>query len=179
VCDGGVVSRLWSDEMLETIRAQYRLDRDGLHGFPHWVRVRENGLRLAVITGADTAVVELFALLHDSRRRNDSWDPGHGARAAEFVEALNGSHFDLSATQLELLKVACALHSGGLVEGDITVQTCWDADRLDLGRIGVRPRLALFCTDAARRPDILDWAWLRSTSEPGDPEISDWILPRT
>ena len=25
-------------------------------------------------------------------------------------------------------------------EGDLTVRTCWDADRLDLGRVGIRPR---------------------------------------
>jgi uncharacterized protein len=166
---GGEGSRQWSRELIDAIRAQYRLDWNGLHGFPHWVRVRENGLRLAEITGADPAVVELFALFHDSRRHNDGWDPGHGARAAEFVETLNGNHFDLSVPRLELLKVACTLHSDGLVEGDITVQTCWDADRLDLGRIGTLPRPRLLCTEAARRPEILDWAWLRSTAEPGDP----------
>jgi len=171
VRDGEAVLRLWSDGLLDLIRRDYRLDWDGLHGFPHWVRVRENGLRLAAMTGADPVVVELFALLHDSRRRNDAWDPRHGARAAESVEALNGSYFDLSAPQLELLKIACAFHSDGLTKGDVTVRACWDADRLDLGRIGTRPRLELFCTDAARQPEILDWAWLRSISGPGD---SSW-----
>lgn len=32
---------------------------------------------------------------------------------------------------------ALAYHSDGYTEGDITVQVCWDADRLDLGRVGI------------------------------------------
>jgi uncharacterized protein len=162
----GRMPALWSERLLETAREQYRLDWDGVHGYPHWVRVRENGLRLAGMTGADPTVVELFALLHDSRRHNDAWDPKHGPRAAEFVESLNGSCFSLSEAQTELLKVACALHADGLIEGDVTVQTCWDADRLDLGRIWTRPDPARLCTDAARQPEIIEWAWLRSHPDP-------------
>ena len=44
----------------------------------------------------------------------------------------------------------------GATTGDITVQTCWDADRLDLGRVGVYPEPARLCTDAARR--LIKWA---------------------
>ena len=28
---------------------------------------------------------------------------------------------------------------GGAVDVDPTVQTCWDADRLDFGRVGIKP----------------------------------------
>jgi uncharacterized protein len=166
VDDDGGIAKLWSERLVEAVREQYRLDWDGVHGYPHWVRVRENGLRLAAMTGADPAVVELFALLHDSRRHNDAWDPKHGPRAAAFVDSLNGDHFSLSEAQTELLKVACALHADGLTEGDVTVRTCWDADRLDLGRIWTRPDPARLCTDAARQPEIIEWAWLRSHSDP-------------
>ncbi len=151
-----------SGELLETIRKQYRLAWLGVHGHAHWVRVRQNGARLVGMTGADPVVVELFALLHDSRRANDDLDPWHGVRAASFAEELNGSCFTLSAPRLELLKHACALHTQGLVLADPTVQVCWDADRLDLGRIGIRPDLELLCTDAAKNPKILEWAWRRS-----------------
>ena len=30
-------------------------------------------------------------------------------------------------------------HSDGAVDSDPTIQTCWDADRLDLGRVGIKP----------------------------------------
>jgi uncharacterized protein len=40
----------------------------------------------------------------------------------------------------------------------VTIQTCWDADRLDLGRVGVTPHPSRLCTEVARRPEILEWA---------------------
>ena len=61
--------------VIAAVRAQYRLDWDGIHGLAHWERVRENGLRLAGITGARTDVVELFAYFHDACRHNNSRDP--------------------------------------------------------------------------------------------------------
>jgi uncharacterized protein len=89
--------------------------------------------------GADLNVVELFAFLHDSKRLNEYSDPDHGARAAEYATSLNGSFFTLNANQLDLLCIAMRGHSGGQVHSDPTIQTCWDADRLDLGRVGIRP----------------------------------------
>ncbi|MCK6458872.1 MAG: hypothetical protein L6Q95_03145 [Planctomycetes bacterium] len=147
-------------ELLRTIRAQFALDWGGIHGFPHWERVRENGIRLAGGTGARLRVVELFAFLHDSRRESDGHDPGHGARAADLARYLAGRAFEIEAPDLELLVAACRDHSEGFTEGDVTVLTCWDADRLDLGRVGCRPRPDLLCTPAAR--GLIDWAFERS-----------------
>jgi uncharacterized protein len=107
--------------------------------------------------------VELFAFLHDSRRRNDGYDPDHGMRAAEFAELLNGVAFEIENHELALLTTACRGHSDGLTEGDITVLTCWDADRLDLGRVGIKPHPSRLCTEAARDPAVLRWALHRST----------------
>jgi uncharacterized protein len=149
-------------DLLEVVRDQFKLPWNGTHGGAHWARVRDNGLRLARITGADPKVVELFAFLHDACRLHDGSDPGHGRRAAEFAESLHGAVYRLSPRQLEQLRMACEGHSDGLLEADVTVQTCWDADRLDLGRIGIRPEPSRLCTEAARQPDILEWAYDRS-----------------
>ena len=149
-------------ELLGLIRAQYALDSDGIHGVSHWKRVLDNGLRLCGTTGADPKVVALFAFLHDSKRTNEGRDPDHGMRAASFAEELAGVAFELSVRDLERLVHACRLHSDGLTLGDITVVTCWDADRLDLGRVGIKPCPDALCTDAARDPDIMDWAYRRS-----------------
>lgn len=153
-----------NQSLIKIIRNQFVLEWTGIHGAPHWARVRENGLRLADLTGANPRVIELFAFLHDSRRLNDGRDPAHGARAAEFVRILAGSEFDLEPNELELLVGACHGHSDGLTVGDITVLTCWDADRLDLGRVGIAPDPARLCTEAARDPKILDWAYRRSVA---------------
>jgi hypothetical protein len=47
--------------------------------------------------------------------------------------------FDISNSEMALLFEACAGHSEGFIDADIMVQTCWDADRLDLGRVGIEP----------------------------------------
>lgn len=139
-----------SKDLMEMIRKEFVLPLDGIHGASHWARVRDNGLRLARLTGANPEVVELFAFLHDSKRFSDGADPGHGRRAAEFVRVLRGSLITLSDEDFEHLVFACEHHSAGLIEADITVQTCWDADRLDLGRLGVEPEKRNLCTSFAR-----------------------------
>lgn len=145
----------------EEIRRGFALPLDGIHGQAHWLRVRENGLRLAEQTGADPRLVELFAYLHDSKRLNEGRDPDHGRRAAEFVHSLHGV-LVLANAEAELLSYACTYHSDGLTEADVTVQTCWDADRLDLGRVRIRPEARYLCTAAAQDPDMIAQAYRRS-----------------
>ena len=77
---------------------------------------------------------------------------------------MQGSLPDLSDDSFCLLEDACARHTDGLTEADITVQTCWDADRLDLGRVGIEPQRKYLCTDAAKDREILAWAYRRSRS---------------
>jgi uncharacterized protein len=149
-------------ELIHVIRKQFALSWKGVHGAAHWARVRENGLRLAKMTGANTEVVELFAFLHDSRHVNDYDDQDHGNRAARFAEMLAGRLFELDQADLENLLTACRGHSDGLREGNITVLTCWDADRLDLGRVGIKPHPHRLCTEAARDPAMIEWAYKRS-----------------
>jgi uncharacterized protein len=149
-------------DLVDMVHTGYALHLDGIHGRAHWARVRANGLRLAEQTGANPEVIELFALLHDSKRQNDGRDPNHGARAAQFAEGLRGSLLTLADSEFELLRFACEFHTNGLTEAGITVQTCWDADRLDLGRIGIRPDPRRLCTDAARESTMIEWAYRQS-----------------
>jgi len=153
------------NNLLDYIHSQYTLSPTGIHGPAHWQRVRENGLRLAAVTGANVQVVEFFAYLHDACRQSDGHDRDHGPRAAALVRILQGTLLQLHKHELELLSYACAYHTRGLTEADVTVQTCWDADRLDLGRVGIRPDPARLCTPAARDPTIIEWGWQRSRGE--------------
>lgn len=148
--------------VLAAVRAQYLLDWDGIHGVAHWERVRENGLRLAAATGARTDVVELFAYFHDACRRNDGRDPEHGPRGAALARSLAGTVFDLDPEGLALLVAACTGHTRGGTDAEVTVATCWDADRLDLARVGRTPRPERLCTEAARDPRVIAWASARS-----------------
>lgn len=149
--------------ILQTILSGYALPHDGYHGVYHWARVWENGLRVAEHNGADEEVVRLFALFHDARRVNEHIDPDHGLRGGELAHALRGSLVHLDDARFELLYEACRLHTDGHTEGDATLLACWDADRLDLGRVGIRPRAELLCTDAARA--LVPWAHARAEAD--------------
>jgi len=138
--------RLW-----RRVTAQFRLTEKSPHGPDHWRRVERMGLRLATRTQADVAVVRLFAVFHDCRRVNDARDDGHGARGADFAASLRGRLFDVPDETFERLRVACTLHTDGFHHEDPTIGTCWDADRLDLGRVGVVPDPRFMSTDAGRQ----------------------------
>lgn len=144
--------------VLDSILEQYALPWTGDHGIAHWARVLENGLRLATTTGANVEVIRLFAILHDSRRLNETSDPQHGPRAAEFAGLLRGRVFELPDHEFHLLHRACAGHTHERTHPDITIQTCWDSDRLDLGRVGIQPHPSRLCTASAKAPEVLQWA---------------------
>lgn len=110
-----------------------------LHGVSHWERVDRNGQMLAT-PDCDLTVIRLFAYLHDSCRVDDSYDVQHGPRAAKMIVSLRKTLLkDLTDHQFELLQTACYLHTTAHSTGDQTIDTCFDADRLDLGRVGITP----------------------------------------
>ena len=129
----------------------------GIHGLFHWARVLENGLRLAEETGANRRVLELFAWFHDSGRVNDATDVDHGARGADFARRVCGQRGILSPAERETLYEACSNHSHGVSSADLTIRTCWDADRLDVARTGVLPDRKLLCTTTAKSPATIKW----------------------
>lgn len=155
-------ARTVSPDLLAEIRRQFRLDWTGHHGFPHWARVYRHGLYVGRAVGADLRVVELFAFLHDSQRENEYTDPEHGWRAADYACWLRAKgRFELDAQALALLVTACKGHSDGHQQADTTVMACWDADRLDLGRVGIRPDPRRLCTEPARNHGYIELAWRR------------------
>lgn len=166
-----------SASILEAILEEYALPTFGLHGVSHWARVYQNGMRLAELTGANPDVVALFAVFHDSRRINEGFDHGHGRRSADFAASQRGFLFEIPDTEFQELYYACAHHTDGMLEGPVTIQTCWDADRLDLARAGIIPHEHHLCTAAAQDPEIIRWAIRRSEAR-AIPDIvhSEWSV---
>ena len=157
-------SEVVKQDLIEYCCEVYQMDHGGFHGYAHWMRVLHNGRLLANAEGANIKVVELFCLLHDTQRQNEHMDPNHGYRAAKFSKTLKGVWFDADDKEMELLEEALAYHSDGYTEGDITVQVCWDADRLDLGRISVKPIASRLCTHTAKAAHVLAAAYQRSVT---------------
>ncbi len=156
------MSDLLNPGLIQTILAEYTLPWFGVHGVSHWARVLENGLRLAAETGANPRVVQYFAVFHDSRRVNEQIDPGHGRRGGDFARSRLGVDIHLSDAEFDLLYIACRDHTDGLTQGEVTVQTCWDADRLDIGRVGFTVLRKYLSTEAAKSDAMMAWAYERS-----------------
>ena len=128
-----------------------------LHGSGHSERVEKFGLYLAEKNGADRDVVRYFAKYHDSGRENDGVDDGHGQRSSEYVKKLyNENKINLDEKQLEKVVYSIIHHSeSNSYSDDITIQTCWDADRLDLWRVGIEPDPNRMLTEAGKDPDTI------------------------
>jgi len=158
-------------DLLQQLSIGFRLRARSPHGPSHWMRVRRNGLTLSPLTGANPRVVELFALFHDSCRHGESNDPDHGPRAGALArELFRRGQLLIDREELDLLVAACEGHTHRRTHGDPTIATCWDADRLDLPRVGIRVAPHRLCTSQARHPDIIFAAqqraldWIRKIS---------------
>jgi uncharacterized protein len=103
----------------------------------------------------DVGVVWLFSLLHDSQRVSDGADRGHGPRAADVTrEAIAQGQipgFEQYSARSCVLLEAIRFHTDGTTSDDISIGACWDADRLNLWRCAITPRLELMSTAVARR----------------------------
>ena len=166
----GLRLRMVTPALVREIRNQFRLDWQGIHGAPHWARVYAHGQAIGTVVGADLRVCELFAFLHDARRMDDGMDPEHGARAADYAAWLRRKgYFELEETAFALLHQACSGHSEGRVHAHLTVQVCWDSDRLDLARVGMTPAARYLCTDVAKEPERIAAAveWSRKEGRRG------------
>ncbi len=167
-----------SPKLVEVALREFRLGINSIHGPCHWARVYENGIRLARRTGARPDVVALFALLHDVCRAHEGIDHLHGSESAKWIQNLRGEFFSLDDEGMDLLVRAIRYHSDGLIHEDVTVQTCWDADRLDLARVFVFPNPERLCTAAARETDMMVWAIERAYRRlPARNTLKQWGIP--
>ena len=138
------------EELWKVVGDQFPMGPNSAHGPAHWRRVERNGLLLAKRTAANVTVVRLFAVFHDSRRRNENHDPQHGRRGATLASEMRRLHFDLDDDSFATLLYACRWHTEEGRNCDPTIGTCFDADRLDLGRVGIVPEASYMSTDLGR-----------------------------
>jgi uncharacterized protein len=147
------------ERLIAAVHERSPLHQSYIHGDQHWRAVAEVGLRLLPDNRkADPIVVLLFALFHDSMRVNEVADPGHGQRGAELAEKLQGRCFQLPPERFGLLVEACAGHTDVRFSDDPTVGVCFDADRLNLWRVGFTPEAKYLSTDAALEDELQHWS---------------------
>jgi uncharacterized protein len=140
----------WLAGIREYVMSIFKCGTDSIHGPSHWQRVDAFGLDIAESSSADLTVVRLFALLHDSCRQDDGPDLDHGPRAAEMLDRIVPIVFAIDAGRFDLLKEAMRLHTSGQTTNEPTIGTCWDADRLDIERVGLTPSPGYMSTEAGK-----------------------------
>ena len=128
--------------ILKVIKAQYKLEWHGTHGVRHWARVRRNGRIIGEYVGLCSQgmqVVDMFAIFHDACRENEWADPDHGPRGAALAHSMR-DEIGLNAWQMKHLLTACEIHTSCKRDSGLhlIVKACLDADRSDLGRVGIR-----------------------------------------
>lgn len=143
------------NELVRKVIAEAKLANSPIHGVSHWRMVERNGCYLCQFNEADLKVVRLFALFHDCRRRNDHRDLEHGPRAEKYLRSIR-SEVDLDDERFENLCLACATHTIGTKPENETVATCWDSDRLEIGRVGFVPDARFMSNEEAKRIALED-----------------------
>ena len=90
-------------------------------------------MSIAQKTDANKIIGQLFAVFHDCMRWNDSIDPGHGRRGAEYASQIKNELINISADDFDKFFYACEWHTDQRTTDDVTTAACWDGDRLDIG----------------------------------------------
>jgi uncharacterized protein len=167
-------------ELIEWVEANSANVGSLWHGREHWQRVARIGTILCLATpGSDLLVTFGFALFHDSQRHNEDEDPEHGPRAAAFFRATYRS-FGLSdvftCDQARLIEIACRNHTTAEPTSDPILGVCYDADRLDLWRVCLKPDSAYLSTREGKRlSDTEGTRYLSNYSQTWDDVIALFI----
>lgn len=158
----GKASLVLNVERLRSFSAsRWPVELGTTHGVEHWDRVARFGTML-YREGADMNVILAFAYLHDTERTSNGRDLEHGKRASAFIDTIRGTMLqELSDEQIAKLKRACELHTIEHRTDDMTIDICFDADRMDLLRVNIVPLPARMATE-------------QGAALVADPGYSDW-----
>jgi uncharacterized protein len=130
-------------------KEHFPLDRRGVHGPRHWNQVAVNAQRICRMKRLNPLSGAAFGWLHDIARQDEHEDPEHGPRAADLVEN-DPKAMELLRTilgkDLDKVLTAIRIHTEAQNHEDPLIGACLDADRLDLGRVGIRPNPKFFST---------------------------------
>ena len=144
------MENLITPEILDLLRKESAVFASPIHGVHHWKAVERNGYHLSNFNGADNKVISYFAYFHDCMRTNEDEDPNHGLHGAQFAEK-HRELIELNESQFKQLTKACEGHTDGERPKCMTINTCWDADRLDIGRVGIIPKSEFLHSTEAKR----------------------------
>ena len=127
-----------------------RIKENEVRATAKYVRVAPRKARLVVDQIRNKSVEQALELLQFNNRAAAvpvakvvnsavaNAENNHGLRGAEFAkECREAKLFEIDDVRFEKLYHACKFHTHERSNDDPTISTCYDADRLDLGRVGI------------------------------------------
>jgi len=144
---------------------KFVLGINSYHGYDHWKRVLANGNFIATHLKLNQDFVHHFAWLHDCCRENESIDPDHGSRAAKFAMTLYKKEITFPMKLFDRLLYSLTYHNKGMTSDDMLIGTCWDADRLELGRAGIYPDPRYMSTSIGKSEELIELCYERSIGQ--------------
>jgi len=119
------------------------------HGLPHLRNVSYTAGRIASAVNEDIEAAVVAGFLHDCARQDDNGGREHAYESALMARGIIQEHYP--HLEVERLYACIALHADGKVTEDMLIGSVWDADRLDLARIGIEVREEFLSTLIAKR----------------------------
>ena len=148
---------------LDSLLYKAAVDFNGVHGFAHWRAIYRNGIKL--FPEIDKTLLFYFSVFHDFFRNNDFSDKAHGKRALVALPLIKenlkmkGKDKSKIQEQLDILAFTFEHHDDNPEEynaienplkDNTTVRILIDADRLDLGRVGITPLSEYLLTEQGK-----------------------------
>lgn len=120
-----------------------------IHGIQHLRQVAYLSGRLAYLLNLDYKTAILAGYLHDCARNNDSDGNSHAHESAWLAKKI----IETNWSNIDIGKIFNAIyyHADGLNTDDPFIGCIWDADRLNLVRLGIIPKVELLSTEFAKR----------------------------
>lgn len=147
------------------------LGEDSIHGIFHWGRVIENGLHISKYNNANKKIIITFGFFHDVKRYINGNDPLHGIRGGNYLREFKGL-INLTDEELETTAMACEGHTLYIHDNDLNTGTCWDADRLDLGRDNIYPDINRLNNHFKEMPQLIEEGYHRGKEK----KLPKWTL---
>lgn len=137
------------EKLIAAVEEESSFKDSHYHGNQHWRCVSLVGSRLAKQENLNPLLPFLFGLFHDSMRENDDRDPDHGERGGQLaLEMYERGLLPISQEMLSKLVYACNNHTSSPATYDPHAGVCYDADRLNLWRVGTQPHKNYISTEA-------------------------------
>lgn len=120
-----------------------------IHGISHLRRVAYLSGRYAYILKINLNDAVIAGYLHDCARENDSNGNSHAYESAYLAKGIIQGN--LPVTNINKIFYTIYHHADGITTKDPFMGCIWDADRLNLLRIGIIPNEKLLSTQLAKR----------------------------